>query len=479
MADNSAEIERIRREIERTNSEMARVRQEDNERYNKEIARIRSEFDQSAIRQQREYVNRFKVLEKSVCEAHLNETNRMKRKYEALTERLSAYERELEEALDKVIRDNKSFLDQKKAESARELKSARESIDRLRLNIRDACRVPVDVFYPHAIQRYIDAGEEAERLLKEKLYSMAFAKADCACMSVQRLAADTECKVKELESMLQIYKLKIAAIDENMNLSETRQLVDDGEVIIELSPIDVDYWSDLLYTDLQVELEKHRDNVNNGVDGWLLKCQGSNISPSLLLDKEIQKLDLIPQKLKTCVSYALSACDCYNYLENIKDIADRILSEQNYSFSKKQFGAVKPQNDNTGGYSYYYDNYLVKEQCVDSAFRPDYREERVLVYKKDYSVGKTDTCRLYAVPVRHGNTVSLELYIQFDTDYLPMHVSKAISELFAGAGLQVRVLSNGEKVRIQNDRQLSLEVLDDLVPEKSEAELSAKYSLNI
>ncbi len=477
MADNNVEIERLRREIQRANSEISKLECEYETRLSKELQRIKSDFAQSTAMQQKDFSSRFRKLEKSLCDAYLYETDKMKEKYESLISQVNSYERELEFQIQQMIQDQETYLNQKKAENAKVGFLAQQAIQKLNQYIQIACQVPVDLFYPHALQRYIDAGLEAENLLKDELYSLALAKADCACMFVKRLTDDTEAKVKELESMFVIYDAKIKAIDEIV--SSHRQLLENGEVDLDLSEIDIDYWSDLLYSDLQSLLLNHRNNIQGGVDGWLSQCQGSNMSPALLLDKEIQKLDLIPKKLNTCISYALSACDSYNYLFQIKRIADQVMLSQNYSFRSVQFGRVNEENSKTNGYAYYYDNYLINEQCTDSLFKPDYREERILIYEKNYAGGKTDMCKLYVLPIRTKDTVSLQIYIQFDTDYLPETVSAKINKLFRDCGLNIKLLLKGDNIPVQPDRQFSLSVLNTISSDENLATLTSKYSVNI
>lgn len=479
MADNNVEIERLRQEIQRANTEISQLEHEYETRLARELARIKSDFAQSTAMQQREFSSRFKQLEKSLCDAYLYETERMRKRYEILVNQVNAYEAELDSQIQQIIQDQTAFLKHKNAEDAKVCSLAQKSVQRLNQSIQNACQVPVDLFYPHALQRYIDAGKEAENLLQLELYSLALAKADCVCMSVERLTDDTATKVRELESMFELYNAKIEAIDEFIASSDSRQLIDNKEVVLELSEIDLDYWSDLLYSELQIILFKHKDIIRGGVNGWLSQCQGSGISPSLLLDKQMQKLDLIPKKLSICVSYALSACDCYNYLAYIKRIADQVMISQNYAFNTILFGQVKPDNSKTNGYAYYYDNYLIKEQCIDSSSKPDYREERVLLYEKNYAGGKKDRCRICVLPIRTGDTVSLDIYIQFDIDYLPSTISTKIRNLFSESGLNVKLLLNGEKFPVQNDRQLTLEILNSITSEERESTLSSKYSVNI
>lgn len=479
MGDNSIEIERLRNEIQRANSEISRLEHEYERRFSQELNRIKSEFAQSTVMQQRDFSSRFKQLEKFLCDAYLFETEKMKNRYDQLIDQVSSYEAQLESQIQQIVQEQFELLKQKANEDAKVSLLAQQSILKLNQRIQNACQYPVDLFYPRALQRYIDAGKEAEHLLQLNLYSLALAKADCTCMSVDRLTDDTATKVHELESMFELYSAKLNAIRDFLASSDSRRLLENNEAVLELSEIDLDYWSDLLYSDLQAILIKHQDNINGGVGSWLASCRNSNVSPTLLLDKEMQKLDALPSKLNICITYALSACDCYNYLSHIKSIADGILSEQNYSFKRFVYGAVKPENCLTNGYNFYYDNYLVNEKCVDLMAKPDYREERILIYEKAYPGGKIDQCRLYIIPIRTKNMVSLDVFIQFDIDYLPTIVTSNLGRLFLEAGLEVKVLMKSEKVPMQINRPLSLEALKKSSVDKSETILTSKYSLNI
>lgn len=60
---------------------------------------------------------------------------------------------------------------------------------------------------------------------------------------------------------------------------------------------DTSYWSDQLYTELSTTLDGHRAVLDAGINGWLKRCAGQPVSPTLLLDQEIQKLNALPDKL--------------------------------------------------------------------------------------------------------------------------------------------------------------------------------------
>lgn len=63
------------------------------------------------------------------------------------------------------------LIQENKAKNQQYEEAANKAVQKLKQSIQDACQFPVDIFYPHAIQRYIEAGEEAEKLLQNKLYT--------------------------------------------------------------------------------------------------------------------------------------------------------------------------------------------------------------------------------------------------------------------------------------------------------------------
>ena len=478
MADNKTEIERLKREIQRVNGEIGQLERSYEAKLKQEITRIKSDFAQSAAAQQQDFTERFKKLEKSVSDAYLAQVKEMQARYQRLTDEVAAYEAQLDAQIQELVREKEKFLREKAEKEAKTTALAEQALQKLQQSIQDACQYPVDLFYPRALQRYMDAGKEAESLLQNQLASLALAKADCACMSVDRLADDTAAKVRELDAMFDIYRAKLEAIQTSLT-AEPQRMTDNGEVVLELSEIDLDYWSDLLYSDLQALLSKHQEIIDAGVDGWLAACQQTELSPSLQLDKKMQELDLIPRKLNICVSYALSACDCYNFFSRIQSMADDILGNQNYSFCAAVYGRAKEENSTTNGYQHYYDAGLAEEQCVEPGEKPDYREERILRYQKHYANEKIEQCSLIVVPLRTKETVSFQTYLRLESEYLPMVVAEQLRTLFQQAGLPVQLLARTACVPVQSDRLFSLETLNQMIPEDKKSTLAAKYSLNI
>lgn len=480
MASNTGEIERLRREIKKANREIKELEANYGHRLTREVAEIRQQFAESMANQQADLSHRFQELEQSMCSAYLQEVERMRKEYTALVAQVECYETQLEEQIQRMTRQQEEFFAKRMQDEQKLEALAQHNMELLHQAVLHACEYPVDLFFPHAIQRYIDAGEEAQQLIKHRLYSLAVAKADAAYMAVERLQADTAMKVKELDLMFDIYREKIEAIRKVISCDTSRQLVDeDGNVILELSETDVDYWSDLLYSELCQALEEHEKTIQAGTQGWLERYGGAGVSPTLSLDKEIQKLDLIPQRLGICISYALSACDCYNYTFNVLDRATELLTQQNFAFSGLAFGPCKEGNDNSNGYQFYTDHFLLHEMCFQTGKKPDYREERRLTFTKTY-VGKArpDVCHIYLVPRRNLDTVAVELFLSLETDYLPEVVQEKILQLFQKQGIAIHPIEAGGCVATLPDRPLNLVAMERFHGFTKEKEISAKYSLN-
>ena len=127
-------------------------------------------------------IQKLQEMEQSFSNAYLNEMERMRRRYNELTEQVAIYENELNEAMERLEAEQARLIQENKAKNQQYEEAANKAVQKLKQSIQDACQFPVDIFYPHAIQRYIEAGEEAEKLLQNKLYTLAVPKAECALM---------------------------------------------------------------------------------------------------------------------------------------------------------------------------------------------------------------------------------------------------------------------------------------------------------
>lgn len=480
MAGNAVEIERLRRELAETNRRIRELEESYGVRLEQEIAVIRDEFAQSLAVQQEDVSGRFQELEQSMCDAYLREVEDMRARYEELEAAARDQEEQLNRQIHELEQEQAEFFRQRAASKRKLEDVACRNLERLRRFVESACSYPVDRFFPHTLQRYIDAGQEAQQLMERGLFSLAAAKADVARMAVERLESDTAAKVLELELMFRRYQEKLLSIRRDLASDSYRRLLDDsGNVILQLSETDVDYWSDQLYDQLLQSLERHQRNVDGGVDGWLEQNAGEEIPVVLALDREMQRLDSIPQKLRICVSYALSACDCYNYSAQVRDLAEELLREQNYTFSEVSFGACKDGNNSSAGYRDYARSYLCKAVCFQPGGNADFREERRITFTKRYGSGGWDVCSIILVPRRSYDAVSMDMFLKLESDYLPDIVQDRLIWMFQEHGLRLRPLEQPAQAATDPDRPLNLGAVEQFYGVPRERELTAKYSYSV
>lgn len=480
MAGNAAEIERLRRELSETNRRIRELEESYSNRLEREIGTIRDEFAQSMATQQKDVTSRFQELEQSMCDAYLREVEDMRTRYAELEAAARAQEEQLNRRIREMEREQEEFFRQRTADERKLESVALRNLERLKQSVESACRYPVDRFFPHTLQRYIEAGEEAQRMMNQGLFSLAAAKADVACMAVARLESDTAAKIRELELMFQRYRENLSSIRRDLANESSRRLLDDsGNVVLQLSELDVDYWSDQLYDQLLQSLEEHQRNVDGGVDGWLERHTDEDVPLVMSLDREMQKLDSIPQKLRICVSYALSACDCYNYSAQVRDMAEELLSQQNYTFSEVSFGACKEGNDRSAGYRNYASEYLNGAACFQPGGHADFREERHITFIKHYGAGGRDTCSIILVPRRSYDAVSVDMFLKLESDYLPNIVQDGLIRMFQEHGLRFRPLERLTQAVTDSNRPLSLSAVERFYGVSREKELTAKYSYSM
>lgn len=478
MADNRQEIENLKQKIEQANREIRELRKETDVKLQKEIVRMRKEIHNTSSSMQNDFVEKLQRIQDTFSEAYLAETERMRDRYKILVEQVTIYEDELNDAIRNLEEQQQMLIRDNDRKNQEYRKLANEAIDKLQKDIEEACTLPIEVFYPHSIQKYLDAGKEAKRLLEMNLYSLALTKADCASMAVNRVKEETQSQLDKLEALFSLYKLEFDAIENSLLQDSSRCLFNGDEVILELSEIDMDYWSDHLFSELRLQLDEHKSIIEMGVQGWIKRCDGQILDPTFLLDKEMQKLEMIPNKLSICISYALSACDCFNYTQTIADKLEYILAGQNYEFTGVTYGECKCGNDDTEGFKWYYEHFLQNEKCINTGKVADYREERKLTFKKRHLHGiETDSCNIYIVPYRKNKTVAYKVYLKLESEYIPKMMCDKLIHLFVQNGLTVELAESGCSLRTAEQRPFSLQAIvqNGLIAEES---ISRKYSLN-
>lgn len=480
MAGNQEEINRLTAELNQMTQEMRKLEQNYEEETRREIERIRNEFSLSMAAQQTDLKERYIKLEASVSQAYLSEVEAMRSQYQQKQAEFEMQKEAVLRQLHELETAQSSFLQQQATSDQKMEKIARERIERLTHSVSDgemkSC--PVEHFYPHALEMYLEAGDEAKRLLDEGLYSLAASKADVVYMAVEKLKLDTQAKLVDMERMFAIYREKLNIIWSSFHDDNTWTLRDKGgEVLLRLTNEDADYWSDLLYNQIQETLEYHQKNVDEGVDGWLRKNHDREVSLDLALDREIQKLDAIPQRLRTCVSYALSACDCFNHSQEVLEAVQQLMEGQNFICVECAYGACKAGNDQTAGYRHYAEVFLDHEACLQPGCRADYREERCFRFRKSSG----DECCITIVPRRNRDAVSLEIYMSLRSEYLPDILQERLRQILCREeclhGIPLQIVR--EPVATADDRPMSLEAMNQIFDEARERELTAKYSIGV
>lgn len=264
MADNQREIERLQRQISEANREIRNLERDFNDRMRRETAKLRNEMKSSSADMKNDYIQRLQEMEQSFSNAYLNEIEQMRKRYNELTEQVTEYEKELDKVMERLETEQARLVKKNEAKNKQYEDAANKAIQKLQQSIQDVCRFPVDVFYPHAMQRYIEAGEETEKLLRSKLYVLAVPKAECIANAVKRLEDNARQKLEELNALFEIYRIKLERITTYISSYGQCGLMDADEVVLELSEQDIDYWSDMLYSELKKLLQEHQENVNGG-----------------------------------------------------------------------------------------------------------------------------------------------------------------------------------------------------------------------
>ena len=474
MAVDDRDLQRLRNRLDESYAQLKQRQRSDSDRlksWEKEFKTLREGLIDSTKTMQDDMVERFRELEEDMRRKYVLQINEMKEEYNREVEHIHKIEKQYNAIIDELDSEQKRIIADydKKNIRAREIAKCQEQEFDSTKNV--ALQLPVDVFYPHRLEQYLKAGERARHLMEEGLYNLSANDYSNICLGINGLIEDTNQRIRELDAMFEIYRTLVSSIS-LMKTSPWELTDDDGDVVLSLDDErDMDYWSDSLFYQLSVSLEIHRRTAEAGSELWIQQHMGSSISPALLLDKEIKGLEMIPKQLEVCTSYALSACDCYNYLYEVKDIASKILMEQNYSYIQTLFGEKKQNIPDSPGYEYY-TQWLSNEECIKLGSSPDYREERCI----RFSNPEGNLCFLYMVPVREKATVKTFLYIESYAEHNPEKVRYVLQTILSSAlGRNVNICSNINQVSTASDRVMSEEELRRLAAVQDKSHLEAKY----
>lgn len=481
MAESSQqEIQRLRRQIEEADRAIRENQARDQAVLNRTVTEINKQYQEALNDCQKDYAARLRRLEESFSKVYIQEAERSRRQYQKLRDEAETYEQKLSEQIRALQNKQAQLISEEDARNIMLKEKAQKALDSLEKQTTAACTLPVEIFFPHTLQHYIEAGEEAKTLLQEKLYSLALSKADCASLFVTRLTSETQARQNELDALFTLYRQTYEVILHHLHDEKSRRLSGpDGSCLLQLSEQDISYWGDQCYTGLTAALDGHRAVLDAGINGWLQKCAGQPVSPILLLDKEIQKLNTLPDKLGLCVSYALSACDGYNQTVDIFSMAIGLFRSQGFVSDSVAYGACRPGNEQSEGYTYYQKTYLCREKCITcSSGAPDYREERLLTMTKSYpGTQEPDKIFLYVVPLRDAAVVRTVFLLRLETNLLQQERSAQLARMLSQSiGQAVTAAQQADPLPLQPDRPMTLQVADQLTATFRDDQAVNKYS---
>lgn len=138
MADNQREIERLQRQISNANRELRNIERDYNDRIKQETAKMRREMQNFSANLKQDYIQKLQEMEQSFSNAYLNEMERMRRRYNELTEQVAIYENELNEAMERLEAEQARLIQENKAKNQQYEEAANKAVQKLKQSIQDA-----------------------------------------------------------------------------------------------------------------------------------------------------------------------------------------------------------------------------------------------------------------------------------------------------------------------------------------------------
>ena len=467
MAVSDREIHRMYLQLEEGYKRLS-DRQQEYDRYfrekQQEFSHLRQKLLFSARMNQDGKIKHLERMEEELRTNYIQEVHEMKRAYQAELDRVKQLEFFYHQSLERLSREQRRLAAEidRKDRRTKELADCQERA--LRDMIREAVHQPVEVFYPHRLQHYLEAGKRARALMEEGMYSLAANDYSNICMGIRGLMEDTNRKKDELNAMFEQYRFLVTKADLFMT-SPWELKNSKGEVSLALEKEeDLDYWSDGLFYAISESLKNHRHIAYAGTEEWIREHSGSKISLSMQLEQQIRSLETLPKQMELCISYALSACDCYNYLIDIREKIISVLAGQNYQYDGTFFGERNIAMEKTPGYEAYR-QWLAEEACVRAGGEPDYREERCLRFHNP----EGNQCEISLVPIRTEYTVACKIRLRSRAELHQEQVGAVLqSTLERTLGQTVEMAEQEDGLRTSKERFLTAGELKRLaaVPQK-------------
>lgn len=217
MASPQQEIQQLRRQIADANRTIQENESRNQAALCRTITELQKQYEKARNDQQQDYAARLRRIEESFSNVYIREAERSRQQYQALREKAEAYEQQLSEQIRALQNEQDRLIAEADARNFALRQKAQKALTGLERQIADACALPVDVFFPHCIQHYIEAGEEAKALLQARLYTLALSKADCARLFVTRLTSETQARQNELEALFLLYRQSYEVILQHLH----------------------------------------------------------------------------------------------------------------------------------------------------------------------------------------------------------------------------------------------------------------------
>ena len=315
------------------------------------------------------------------------------------------------EQLEKEIANAQKQLYTKTENDTRHKKEAENTMRELLASIKSATSKPVEIFFPNKLKIYRDSAAEGEKLIKRNLFTEAFAVLSSALLGTKRLENDCEQQERLFGYYFECYRNSVEQFG-NIIRSDIMHNFKYGKENIKLSDEDLAYWSDGTVTELLNEFEKNEKFIaeieKNGVRA---AAKINPNDPVGCIREKTEGLELFGECMKTAVGYAFSSFKCYDdFALTYKNICD-IMHSQGFLYDGCRFGEKNSALEIPSSYR----KRLINERCIKDNAQPDYREIKVMCFKRPVISGKNETVKLTFTPVRKEDTVNSLITMSLET----------------------------------------------------------------
>ena len=368
--------------------------------------------------------------------SYTKRVNEFKRRYDELRRETLQLENDLRSSYKDLERKLKTISSKNRSMDESQRNEALSAIKELESDIKDTrSTLPVECFFPRKISIYSRELDHSVDLYSQKLYSIAGCSARSASLGVARLRNDTERELNKLMDLVGTYRTLLEAAEGYAASDTVHSFMTEKNEIIHMEDHELGFWSDGTFDILLSEMESHRRNIEefSGKDAFRHLEQHTELEISQSISEQIESVKHLPELIRLTAEYAFHAFLTNDRVSDQLNSAVIRMRDQNFILEETLYGPCRaPQ---TKSFWRFFPENLSKLKCTELTELPDIREERRLIFVRNYSgSSRKDEFIVSVMPVRKSTDITPKTACELNSCNNDNATSEVLTRIFTPMG---------------------------------------------